>query len=94
MEIREPHRDGQDTTWTGPGFMIARPNSELEFFVDNIKTSMDYDIVIRYEPKVKKASLIESCIDSTNKNKLKHLLSLAFKKDWLVKYKIWQNIEP
>lgn len=57
MEIREPHRDGQDTTWTGPGFMIARPNSELEFVVDDIQTSMDYDIVIRYEPKVKKCKL-------------------------------------
>lgn len=80
MEIREPHRDGQDTTWTGPGFMIARPNSELEFVVDNIKTSMDYDIVIRYEPKVKNASLIESCIDSTSKNKLNTYSVLLLKK--------------
>ncbi|XP_046682808.1 laminin subunit beta-1 isoform X2 [Homalodisca vitripennis] len=52
VEIREPYRDGQETTWTGPGFMLARPGSDLEFIVDNIKTSMEYDIVIRYEPKI------------------------------------------
>ncbi|XP_054279344.1 laminin subunit beta-1 [Macrosteles quadrilineatus] len=52
VEIREPYRPPQETTWTGPGFMLARPGADLEFVVDNIKTSMEYDIVIRYEPKM------------------------------------------
>uniref|UniRef100_A0A1B6DHB4 Laminin subunit beta-2 n=1 Tax=Clastoptera arizonana TaxID=38151 RepID=A0A1B6DHB4_9HEMI len=52
IEIREPYRDGQHNTWSGPGFMRAFPNTDMEFPVNNIQTSMDYVIVIRYEPKV------------------------------------------
>lgn len=52
IEIREPHRTGQESSWTGPGFMTAFPNTEMTFTVDNIQTSMEYDVVIRYEPKV------------------------------------------
>ncbi|XP_021926605.1 laminin subunit beta-1 isoform X2 [Zootermopsis nevadensis] len=49
--IREPFRDGRENTWTGTGFMRTFEDSALEFIVDNIKTSMEYDIVIRYEPQ-------------------------------------------
>ncbi|XP_031335758.1 laminin subunit beta-1 isoform X2 [Photinus pyralis] len=47
--IREPYRDGGKNTWTGTGFIRAFENSSVEFQVDDIKTSMDYDINLRYE---------------------------------------------
>nr|CAD7401088.1 unnamed protein product [Timema cristinae] len=50
--IREPFRDGRENTWTGTGFMRTFEDSKLEFIVDNIQTSMEYDIVIRYEPQL------------------------------------------
>ncbi|XP_066997490.2 laminin subunit beta-1 [Anabrus simplex] len=50
--IREPYRDGQENTWTGTGFMRAFEDSDLEFKIDNVKTSLEYDIVIRYEPQM------------------------------------------
>jgi len=50
--IREPYRDGREQTWTGVGFMRAFEGSEIEFDVDDVKTGMNYDIIIRYEPQV------------------------------------------
>ncbi|KAJ8913194.1 hypothetical protein NQ315_009031 [Exocentrus adspersus] len=47
--IREPFRDGRIDTWTGIGVVKAFEGGFLEFTVDDIKTSMNYDIVIRYE---------------------------------------------
>lgn len=48
---REPSPNGLDS-FTGIGFMRTFENSELDFKVDDIRTSMDYDIVIRYEPQM------------------------------------------
>ncbi|KAL1492725.1 hypothetical protein ABEB36_010939 [Hypothenemus hampei] len=48
--IRAPYRDGVDSTWTGTGVVKVTGNDGLEFFVNEIKTSMDYDLIIRYEP--------------------------------------------
>ncbi|KAL1456234.1 hypothetical protein WDU94_000979 [Cyamophila willieti] len=51
VEIRQPSGDGRESTWTGPGFMKTFDNTGLEFDIDNIKTPMEYDIVVRYEPQ-------------------------------------------
>lgn len=51
VEIRQPFGDGRENTWTGTGFMKCYENTALEFEIDNIKTPMDYDLVIRYEPQ-------------------------------------------
>ncbi len=50
--IREP-QPGRETSWTGPGFMRVSEGDSLEFIVDNLPYSMEYDIVIRYEPQVR-----------------------------------------
>lgn len=50
--IREPYRDGRDSTWSGPGFVRANEDSFIEFDVTDLTTTMEYDLVIRYEPQV------------------------------------------
>lgn len=47
--IREPYRDGRQKTWTGTGFVKSGENTYIEFTIDNIKTTMEYDLGIRYE---------------------------------------------
>lgn len=49
--IREPYRDGRNSTWTGPGFMQGIEGSVLNFTIDDVRRSMWYDIIVRYEPK-------------------------------------------
>ncbi|XP_006825989.1 laminin subunit beta-1-like [Saccoglossus kowalevskii] len=51
VEIRE-QPDGTVVTWTGPGFMRIREGGSVEFIVDNIPTSMEYDVMLRYEPQM------------------------------------------
>ena len=51
MIIREPYRDGRNNSWTDLGFMQVLENSMLNFTIDDVRRSMWYDIVVRYEPK-------------------------------------------
>ncbi|XP_043253196.1 laminin subunit beta-1 [Colletes gigas] len=48
--IREPYRDGRNSTWTGTGFMKALEDSMLNFTIDDIRKTLFYDVIIRYEP--------------------------------------------
>lgn len=48
--IREPYRDGRKDTWTGTGFVRIFEKGYNDFIINDIKKSMDYDLVIRYEP--------------------------------------------
>ncbi|XP_026326893.1 laminin subunit beta-1 isoform X2 [Hyposmocoma kahamanoa] len=49
--IRENFPDGRKETWTGPGFMKLPEGSTIVFIVNNLKRSMNYNVLIRYEPQ-------------------------------------------
>lgn len=49
--IRENYPDGRKETWTGPGFMKVPESSTLVFVINNLKKSMNYNVLIRYEPQ-------------------------------------------
>ncbi|XP_076262261.1 laminin subunit beta-1 isoform X1 [Rhynchophorus ferrugineus] len=48
--IRAPYKDGRRTTWTGPGFVKLQQDKYINFSVTDIPRSMDYDVIINYEP--------------------------------------------
>ncbi|KAF5272841.1 hypothetical protein FQR65_LT00437 [Abscondita terminalis] len=60
--IREPYRDGRENTWTGSGFIRAYDNSSIEFLVDDIKTSMDYDLNIRYDYETVSPPIVQNVL--------------------------------
>ncbi|XP_050314835.1 laminin subunit beta-1 isoform X2 [Anthonomus grandis grandis] len=47
--IRAPYAN-EISPYTGIGFVKVYPGDYMEIYVNEIKTSMDYDIIIRYEP--------------------------------------------
>ncbi|XP_066247088.1 laminin subunit beta-1 isoform X1 [Euwallacea similis] len=48
--IRAPYKDGRENTWTGTGLVKVYGGDYMEVYVNEIKTSMLYDLIIRYEP--------------------------------------------
>lgn len=51
LETRE-HQPGRPAQWTDIGFAQVPQGGTLEFLINNIPYSMEYDLVIRYESQV------------------------------------------
>ena len=52
IDLEPRPRDNDYISWTGPGFIRIREGGSIEFTIDDVVQSGEYDVILRYEPLV------------------------------------------